>query len=109
MASGTRRKQFLSTPLAIQHGGRKQIVVAATKKVRGYDPNNGNVLWEAAGLGSNVIPVPVYQDGFVYVMSGHRDPRLMAIKLGKEGDLSGSDSIAWNHTRRCIYRLTCSP
>jgi outer membrane protein assembly factor BamB len=96
-----------STPLAIQHGGRRQIVVAATKKVRSYGPNNGNVLWEAAGLGSNVIPVPVYQDGFVYVMSGHRDPRLMAIKLGKEGDLSGSDSIAWNHTRGIAY--TASP
>ena len=52
---------------------------------------------------------PSIRDGFVYVMSGHRDPRLMAIKLGKEGDLSGSDSIAWNHTRNCIYRLTCSP
>jgi outer membrane protein assembly factor BamB len=96
-----------STPLAIHHGGRKQIVVAATRKVRSYDPNNGNVLWEAAGLGSNVIPAPVYQDGFVYVMSGHRDPRLMAIKLGKEGDLTGSDSIVWNHTRGISY--TASP
>jgi outer membrane protein assembly factor BamB len=96
-----------STPLAIHHGGRKQIVVAATKKVRSYDPDNGNLLWEAAGLGSNVIPMPVYQDGFVYVMSGHRDPRLMAIKLGKEGDLSGSDSIVWNHTRGMAY--TASP
>lgn len=96
-----------STPLAIQHGGRKQIVVAATKKVRSYDPDNGNVLWEAAGLGSNVIPVPVYHDGHVYVMSGHRDPKLMAIRLGKEGDLSNSDSIVWNHTRGVSY--TASP
>jgi len=96
-----------STPLAIQHSGRRQIVVAATRKVRSYDPDNGKLLWEAAGLGSNVIPVPVYQDSFVYVMSGHRDPRLMAIKLGKEGDLSGSDSIVWNHTRGMAY--TASP
>jgi outer membrane protein assembly factor BamB len=96
-----------STPLAIQHGGRKQIVVAATKKVRSYDPGNGNLLWEAAGLGSNVIPVPVYHDEHVYVMSGHRDPKLMAIKLGKEGDLSNSDSIVWNHTRGVSY--TASP
>lgn len=96
-----------STPLAIHHGGRKQIVVAATRKVRSYDPDTGKLLWEAAGLGSNVIPVPVYHDGFVYVMSGHRDPRLMAIKLGKEGDLTGSDSIVWNHTKGISY--TASP
>jgi outer membrane protein assembly factor BamB len=96
-----------STPLAIQHNGRTQVVVPATRKVRSYDPKNGNVLWEAAGLGSNVIPVPVYSDGLVYVMSGHRDPRLMAVKLGKEGDLTNSDSIVWNHTRGLAY--TTSP
>lgn len=96
-----------STPLAIDHGGRKQVVVSATNKVRSYDTQSGKLIWEAAGLGSNPIPVPVYQDGVVYVMSGHRDPRLMAIKLGKEGDLTGSDAIAWSHTRGLAY--TASP
>ena len=96
-----------STPLAIEIDGRKQVVVSATRKVRSYDPENGGLLWEAAGLGANVIPVPVYQNGVVYVMSGYRDPRLMAIKLGKEGDLTGTDSIVWNHTRGLAY--TASP
>jgi len=96
-----------STPLAVDHAGRKQIVVTGTTRVRSYDPENGKVLWEAAGLGANAIPVPVYQDGVVYVMSGFRDPRLMAIKLGKEGDLSGTDAIVWSHTRGLAY--TTSP
>jgi outer membrane protein assembly factor BamB len=96
-----------STPLAVEHEGRKQVVVSATKKVRSYDAENGKVLWESAGLGANAIPVPVYQSPFVFVMSGFRDPRLMAIKLGKEGDLSGSDSIVWSHTRGLAY--TTSP
>jgi outer membrane protein assembly factor BamB len=96
-----------STPLAIEHGGRTEIVVSATNKVRSYDPATGKVLWESAGLGSNVIPVPTQQNGMVFVMSGHRDPRLMAIKLGKQGDLTGSDSIAWSHTRGVPY--TASP
>ena len=96
-----------STPLAIDHNGRTEIIVPATNKVRSYDARNGKVLWESAGLGSNVIPVPVYHNGMVYVMSGHRDPKLMAIKLGKEGDISGSDAIAWSHTRGIAY--TTSP
>ena len=96
-----------STPLAIEHAGRKQVIVTATNKVRSYDPEKGKLLWEVAGLGSNAIPVPVYQDGVVYVMSGHRDPRLMAIKLGKEGDLTGSDAILWSQTRGLAY--TTSP
>lgn len=96
-----------STPLAIEHAGRKQLIVAATNKVRSYDPENGRVLWEAAGLGGNVIPMPAYQNGVVYVMSGFRDPKLMAIKLGKEGDLTDTDSILWTHTRGLAY--TTSP
>ncbi|MBC8028541.1 MAG: PQQ-binding-like beta-propeller repeat protein [Pyrinomonadaceae bacterium] len=96
-----------STPLAVQHAGRKQVVVTGTTRVRSYNPENGKVLWESAGLGANAIPVPVDQNGVVYVMSGFRDPRLMAIKLGKEGDLSESDSILWSHTRGLAY--TTSP
>ncbi len=96
-----------STPLAVEHNGRTEIVVSATNKVRSYDPETGKVLWESAGLGSNVIPVPVYQNGMVYVMSGHRDPKLMAIKLGQQGDLTGSGAIVWSHTRGVPY--TASP
>ena len=96
-----------STPLAIDHAGRTEIVVSATNKVRSYDAATGKVLWESAGLGANAIPVPVYNNGMVYVMSGYRDPRLMAIKLGNQGDLTGSDAIAWSHTRGVPY--TASP
>lgn len=96
-----------STPLAIEHNGRTEIIVSATNKVRSYDARTGKILWESAGLGANVIPVPVYHNGMVYVMSGYRDPKLMAIKLGKEGDITGSDAIAWSHTRGLAY--TTSP
>jgi outer membrane protein assembly factor BamB len=96
-----------STPLAIEHNGRNEIIVSATNKVRSYDARTGKILWESAGLGANVIPVPVHHNGMVYVMSGYRDPKLMAIKLGKDGDLTGSDAIAWSHTRGLAY--TTSP
>ena len=96
-----------STPLAVNHNGRTEIIVSATNKVRSYDPATGKVLWESAGLGANAIPVPVYQNGIVYVMSGYRDPKLMAIKLGRDGDLTGSDAIVWSHTRGVPY--TASP
>lgn len=96
-----------STPFAVDHAGRKHVIVTGASKVRSYDPENGKVVWEAAGLGANPIPVPVTQNDTVYVMSGYRDPRLMAIKLGREGDLSGSDAIMWSHTRGISY--TASP
>ncbi len=96
-----------STPFPVTHSGKKQIVVTGTTRVRSYDSETGKVLWESAGLGLNPIPVPVHQNDVVYVMSGYRDPKLMAIKLGREGDLTGSDAILWSHTRGLAY--TTSP
>jgi outer membrane protein assembly factor BamB len=96
-----------STPLIIERGGKLQAIVSATNKVRSYDVQTGKVIWECAGLGSNVIPAPVYHDGVVYVMSGHRDPKLMAIRFGKEGDLTGTDAVMWSQTRGIAY--TASP
>jgi outer membrane protein assembly factor BamB len=96
-----------SPPLVVTHNGRKQVVVSASNKVRSYDPATGNLIWECAGLGTNVIPAPVSADGVIYVMSGHREPNLLAIRLGREGDLTGTDAIAWTNNRGNSY--TASP
>jgi outer membrane protein assembly factor BamB len=96
-----------SSPLVVDHDGRRQVVVAATGKVRGYDFETGDVIWEVAGLGRNQIPAPVHQDGLVLVMSGFISPNLMAVRLGERGDLTGSDAVVWTHRRSLSY--TASP
>jgi outer membrane protein assembly factor BamB len=93
-----------STPLVVEHAGRPQAVVSATGKVRSYDLENGDVLWEVGGMTVNVIPTPVYVDGLVIVTSGFRGNALLAIRLeGATGDLSGSDSIVWSLDRDTPY------
>ncbi|HMZ18889.1 MAG TPA: PQQ-like beta-propeller repeat protein [Blastocatellia bacterium] len=92
-----------STPLIVDHKGKKQVLVSATNKVRAYEPETGKLIWECAGLGANVIPQPVQHNDTVLVMSGFRDPKLMAIRLGKEGDLTGTDSVLWSQTRGLSY------
>ena len=92
-----------STPLVVEHGGRRQVVVSATGKVRSYDLETGRLVWECGGLGMNTIPQPVRQDDLVFVMSGFRDPKLLAIRLGGEGDLTGSASIVWGQTKGNSY------
>jgi outer membrane protein assembly factor BamB len=92
-----------STPLVVEHAGRKQVIVSAPTKVRSYDLQSGKLIWDCAGLGLNTIPQPVHQDGVVYVMSGFRDPKLLAIKLGKEGDLTNTDAVLWSETRGLSY------
>ena len=92
-----------SAPLVVDYQGRKQVIVSASGKVRAYDFQSGSQLWECAGLGANVIPDPVHQNGIVYVMSGYRNPNLLAIRLGREGDLTGTDAIVWSQTRGLSY------
>jgi outer membrane protein assembly factor BamB len=92
-----------SEPLVVTHEGRKQVVVSATNKVRAYDAADGKVIWECAGLGRNVIPAPVTTGGLVIVMSGYRDPNLLAIRLGREGDLTGTDAVVWTNNRGNPY------
>jgi outer membrane protein assembly factor BamB len=94
-------------PLVIDHNGVKQAIVAASNKVRSYDMRTGKVIWECAGLGTNVIPAPVIMKDVVYVMSGHRNPNLLAIKLGGAGDLTGSKNVLWTNQRGNSY--TASP
>ncbi len=92
-----------SAPLVVAHNGRKQVVVSASNKVRSYDTATGKLIWESAGLGSNVIPAPITSGDLVWVMSGHREPNLLAVRLGREGDLTGSDAIAWTNDRGNPY------
>jgi outer membrane protein assembly factor BamB len=96
-----------STPLVVEHQGARQLVVTADTKVKAYDVDTGKVVWEVAGLGTNPIPQPVQFRDTVLLMSGYRNPRLMAVKLGRTGDLTGTDAIAWETTRGTSY--TASP
>lgn len=96
-----------SGPYITTHEGRKQIVVSASRESVGYELETGKPIWSAKGLGQNTIPAPIAFDGLVLVMSGYRNPNLMAIKLGREGDLTGTDAIVWQNQRGNSY--TASP
>ena len=96
-----------SGPYVTSVNGRKQIIVSASREVVGYDFETGRRIWWARGLGQNTIPQPVAANGLVFVMSGYRNPNLMAIRLGREGDLTGTDAIVWQNARGNSY--TASP
>ena len=92
-----------TTPFIVEHNGVTQVIVAATEKIRSYDLKTGRQIWECGGLGSNVIPTPLVYEDMVYVASGHRDPAMLAIRLGKTGDLTDSDAIVWRHKKGTPY------
>jgi outer membrane protein assembly factor BamB len=92
-----------SSPLILTHEGQTQVIISATRKVRSYDLKTGKLLWECGGMTANTIPTPVAADGLVYPISGFRGSSLLAIRLGRTGDLTGTDAIAWQHNRSTPY------
>lgn len=91
------------TPLAVQVGDMLEVITVATNRIRSYNAKNGDLIWEAGGLTINSIPMPVVGFGNVYCTSGFRGYSLQAIKLGRTGDLTGTDAIAWEVDRGTPY------
>ena len=96
-----------SQALITEYGGRAQAIVAASGKIRSYDLATGDVIWECAGLGSNAIPAVIREGDIVYAMTGHRNPNLLAIRLGGEGNITDSNHVLWTNQRGNPY--TASP
>jgi len=93
-----------ASPLVVEINGKTQVITSATNKVRSYDSDSGEIVWEFSGMTRNVIPCPVYADGIVYLMSGFRGTALKAVDLVKaKGDLTGSAAILWEYNQDTPY------
>ncbi len=92
-----------STPLVIENGGKPQVVVNATRKVRSYDLATGKQVWECAGQTANAIPSPVATTDTVYLTSGFRGSALFALRFDRTGDLTDTDAIRWSYNKNTPY------
>ncbi len=91
-----------STPLVVEIDGHAQVIVSATKRIRGYDLATGAQLWECAGLTDNVVSSPVFWNGLLIVGNSYYEQAMLAIRLaGAKGDLTGTDAVVWQ-----LHRLT---
>jgi outer membrane protein assembly factor BamB len=90
-----------STPLIVEHDGKKQVITPGTKKVRSYDLADGRLLWEGPSLTNSCVASPVHANGVVYVMTGYGGSALYAIRLAHaSGEITAAhEAIAWKHDR----------
>lgn len=85
-----------ATPLIVKKDGRTQVITNANKRVRSYDLQTGDLLWECGGQVSNVTPSPVVFGDSVICMSGYRGSAGLALPLNSDGDITDSDKIVWS-------------
>lgn len=93
-----------STPIMVEHDGKWQVVVSATKRVRGYELESGRLIWECAGLTENVVASPVATTGMVIAGNSYYQQNMLGIRLaGAKGDITGTDKVAWTLKRNTPY------
>ena len=100
----TERSEFLRgycTPVVWEAGGKKQIVVAGTLRVVGYDFDTGKEVWTVHGIARTICMTPVVgDDGRVYVAGwsagGDADARIKVEPFDtviKERDKNGNGAL----------------
>lgn len=62
------------SPILVERG-RRQLVTLTARYLSGFDPKTGEVIWkqpfDTTAEDPNHSNSPVYQDGFIYITSGH--------------------------------------
>lgn len=92
-----------NTPLVVEGAGRTQVVINATNRARGYDLATGALLWECGGQTVNAIASPVRYGDKVICMSGFRGNAVYAIPIDAQGDVTGTDRVAWHWNKSGPY------
>ncbi|HKY42359.1 MAG TPA: PQQ-binding-like beta-propeller repeat protein [Pyrinomonadaceae bacterium] len=92
-----------STPLLVKTANRAELIASGTEFVIAYDPATGKELWRHKGVESNAIPSPVANNEFVYLVAGYPAKIAMAIRLGQNGDLTGTPNVPWKYAKGTAY------
>ena len=92
-----------ATPLVIRQGQRAEVITSGNEWIIAYDPKTGKEVWKIKGHESNAIPSPLTGHGMVFVYAGFPAKKVMAIKLGASGDLTGSNNLVWHYEKGTAY------
>jgi len=97
------------TPTIFQTGERAELVTNG-KKIRGYDPATGRLLWTLGPNSEVTVGTPVVGEGLVYVTAGYPPVRpVYAVKPGSTGDITlpkdktASHAVAWSNEKEGTY------
>jgi outer membrane protein assembly factor BamB len=87
-------KFTFGAPLAIEAGGRRQIVVVGSGAITALDAADGREIWRVRCARDAVGPQPVFAHGLVFVSAGYLRTDLFAIRPDGAGDVTNTH-VAW--------------
>ncbi len=92
-----------STPVLVRTATRAELITSGTETIIAYDPATGKELWRHKGVESNAIPSPVANNEMAYFVAGFPAKIAYAIRLGQNGDLTGTPNMTWKYEKGTAY------
>lgn len=97
-SEGDYRKAY-STPIAIEVGGKTQIVSTGSRATVAYDPDTGKELWRARYKGFSNASQPVWINDQLVLNTGHGKAVLNAYHITPETKGDITDKLVWESTK----------
>ena len=98
------QKKSYNTPIIITDpNGREQLICMGSQWMISYVPETGEEIWRLDhGSGFSVVPRPVYSkdDDLLFFSTGFGKPVLMAVHTDGNGDITGTNKVAWQDPKR---------
>ena len=86
--NGEYRKAY-STPILIDAGQKRQVVVPGAQWIAAYELENGKEIWRLDhGRGFSVTPMPIYDSGLVIFSTGYMKAEFVAVDPTGTGDVT---------------------
>ena len=83
-----------STPLIAMIDGKAQMLSPGAKAAYSYDPLTGKEIWKVHHPDYSAAPIPLYDSGLVYIVTGRSKKELWAIKPDGQGDVTDT-KVMW--------------
>jgi outer membrane protein assembly factor BamB len=88
-------KSSWNTPLVVEYGGKTQVIVNGTTRIRSHDFATGDVIWSCGGMTLNPIPSPLRYKDSAIVVSGYKGAAAVSVPLDAKGDLGTNGNLNW--------------
>ena len=96
-------KTSWNTPLVAEFGGKTQVIVNGTNRIRSHDLATGEVIWQCGGMTVNAIPSPVRFGDSAICVSGYRGAAAVSVPLSSKGDLGTDGKVNWRYAAGTPY------
>ncbi len=85
-----------STPLLVSRPQGDELVVNSQNRVDAYNPETGQLIWQAGGYNKVPVPSPILAAGLIFINRGYSSSPYLAIRPGGRGDVTDSH-VQWRN------------